>query len=310
MKGFASERVSVSRTQRADREPADALDGQRASVVVALDGRAHDADAIALVRTLRNAFDGEIVLVHVVPELPLGRGMGEFHSVELREGQELLARAAANIAEPVEVELINPWPASLALERVAVRRHATLIVLGSSHRNQLSRIVPGAVALRLLKSAPCPVAVAPVGYAEDPVGSITDVGVGYDASSGSDRALQAAASASARMKVPLHVYHAVPYDELDEPARAQMMNVSKVILDRAREQLPPWMNARARELVGDPAAAIVSAVNDDNIGVLFAGSRGYGPLREGLFGGVCRALLRSAPCPIVLIPHATANHWR
>jgi hypothetical protein len=35
--------------------------------------------------------------------------------------------------------------------------------------------------------------------------------------------------------------------------------------------------------------------------MLFVGSRGYGPLREALFGGVAGALLIAARCPLVIV---------
>jgi len=273
------------------------------SIVVGLDGRQHDADALALAETLREAFAGQVVLVHVLPEAPLlGPGMAEFQMAQRRDGQQLLTEAVARVEDPVETELLSPLPAALALERIAFKRHASLVVLGSSHRSAIGQIVPGAVALRLLRGAPCPVAVAPAGYANRARGRITGVGVAYDATTGSEKALQAAASAAGRLRVPLYVYHAIPYDELDELSRAQMINYGKVILDRAREQLPPWVNPRLRELSGDPANAILEAVGEDDVGLLFAGSRGRGPLREGLFGGVSHALLQSAPCAVVLIP--------
>lgn len=272
--------------------------------MVGLDGRQHDADALALVQTLREgAFAGQVVLVHVMPDAPLlGLGMAEFQMASRHAGEQLLAEAAAHVAEPVETEVLNPWPAALALERFAFTRYASLLVLGSSHRTTVGCIVPGSVALRLLKSAPCPVAVAPAGYAESPRDHIKGVGIAYDASSGADRALQAAASAAAALGAPLHVYHVVPSDELDELSRVQMISYGKVILDRAQEQLLPSVNPRLRELSGDPAHSIVDAVRVDNVGLLFAGSRGHGALRQGLFGGVCRALLQTAPCPVVLLP--------
>jgi nucleotide-binding universal stress UspA family protein len=39
-----------------------------------------------------------------------------------------------------------------------------MLVLGSSRRDRLGRVLPGAVTDRLLRGAPCAVAVAPKGF--------------------------------------------------------------------------------------------------------------------------------------------------
>lgn len=317
MKSTAPEATSASRFTGASRaiDPSRATGGvaeaehehARAALVVGLDGREHDADALALARSLRGAFDGEIRLVHVLAEAPLGRGMAEFQTLQWREGQALLGRAAATIGEGAEVELINPWPAALALERVAFKSHASLLVLGSSHHRAPGRIVPGSVALHLIKGSPCPVAVAPVGYAHERAAAISRLGVAYDATPGADAALLVAASVAARLGIPLHVYHAVARDQ----DLSQLGSSAGAILERALQQLPASVQPVARAVAGDPAGAIVAASREDDVGLLFAGSRGHGPLREGLFGGVCRGLLESAACPVVLTPHGLESaRWR
>lgn len=289
-------------------EPASAPARRPGPIVVGLDGRPHDGDALSLARALRGAFGDPLLLVHVLTEAPLGRGMADFQAIERREGQELLADAAAEVSEPVEVELIDPWPTALALERVAFQRHASLIVLGASHRTTLGRIVPGSVALRLGRSSPCPIAIAPVGYTADPAAAPAPVAVAYDATPSADRALHEAAGVAQRLKLPLHVYHAVSPEELDEIERSRrdgspLNGSGDPVLDGALDQLAPGIDARAGLLSGEPVAAIRTAVGEDAIGLLFAGSRGHGAVRESLFGGVCLGLLQSAPCPVVLIPH-------
>ena len=40
------------------------------------------------------------------------------------------------------------------------------------------------------------------------------------------------------------------------------------------------------------------------VDLLFAGSRGYGPLRRALLGSVSGALVRDAGCPVVITPRS------
>ena len=53
------------------------------------------------------------------------------------------------------------------LQCAAISEQADLVVLGSSHRGALGRVLLGSVAQATLREAPCPVAVAPVGSHAD-----------------------------------------------------------------------------------------------------------------------------------------------
>jgi nucleotide-binding universal stress UspA family protein len=51
---------------------------------------------------------------------------------------------------------------------------------------------------------------------------------------------------------------------------------------------------------GAPAAEIVA--ESESLDLLFMGSRGYGPLRAVLLGGVTGAVVRDASCPVLITP--------
>jgi nucleotide-binding universal stress UspA family protein len=278
------------------------------SLVVGLDGREHDADALKLGSWLHAAFGYEIVLTHVNPPAPPGPGMVELESIQRREGRALLAAAARRIPERAESVLVDPSPVAVGLAKVARERCATFVVLGSSHRGTLGRIVPGGVASQLLTRAPCAIAVAPLAYTHsvgDPVGH---VGLAYDATGESDVALTAAATAAGRLGVALHIYyamHAISPDPGWDDYRRHMRDLAQGILDQGLEQLPAGLQVTTRVLEGDVAEVIAQGASEDDVGLLFAGSRGYGPLREALLGGVGGELLRTARCPLVIIPRGS-----
>ena len=56
---------------------------------------------------------------------------------------------------------------------------------------------------------------------------------------------------------------------------------------------------------GDPADVLVAECAD--VDLLVVGSRGYGPLRRTLLGGVSAKLMRSAPCPVMLTPRGAGR---
>ena len=59
-----------------------------------------------------------------------------------------------------------------------------------------------------------------------------------------------------------------------------------------------------RVLEGDAAAELAAASAD--VDLLVVGSRGFGPVRRVLLGSVSRELVRSASCPVVVLPRGVA----
>lgn len=284
------------------------LDARDELVIVGLDGREHDADALALGRSLQTALGGKLLLAHVVPPTPLGQGMAAYEEILWDEGRELVAGAAWSSGGNAETELVAPCPAAHGLSRLAAGRHASMLVLGSSHRGPVGSIVPGGVASQLLTRAPCALAVAPVGYAKLEASSISRIAVAYDGTNESNQALAAAASAAGRLGVPLRVYHAmhaVSKDPAWDEFRGHIREFAQGILDAGLRRLPPELEATSTVLEGNVAEVIAEAASDDHVGLLYVGSRGYGPLREALLGGVAGALLRTARCPLMIIPRSS-----
>jgi nucleotide-binding universal stress UspA family protein len=167
-----------------------------------------------------------------------------------------------------------------AIHRLAVRTKAELIVVGSSARGPVGRMLPGAVTDRLLHGAPCPVAVAPAGFSADDASSGLDViGVAFI-----ERADGRAALAWAR--------------EVARAAHAQLrlLNVPERGDSRRAELLEPGVEL----LAGRPESALAAASTE--LDLLVCGSRGYGPVRTVLMGSIAHAMVRDAACPVVLVP--------
>ena len=119
------------------------LDRNDSTLIVGLDGREHDADALALAESLEASLGGELLLAHVVPPAPPGKGMIECERLERQQGRELLTQASANLGDGADTQLVEPSPAARGLTWLAAKRGASILVLGSSHRGTVGRIVPG-----------------------------------------------------------------------------------------------------------------------------------------------------------------------
>jgi nucleotide-binding universal stress UspA family protein len=256
-------------------------------ILIGYDEPGRGGEATALAETLRDARTGTLVLTSVYPlaPLPVGRYVGPQEIELLREQTEellLVARDALPDRDRVKVRAIPSDSAARVLSEVAEAEQADLVVVGSSRRGALGRLLPGTTAERLLHEAPCPVAVAPRGYSG---GDIRRIGVAYDGSPESDAALRAAEAFALERSTALTVYCV---GEPPSPPTGIR---------------PEWLLLHG--VPADEIAARAYGVVD----LLFVGSDGSGPLRHALLGNVSGALVRTAGCPVVVTPRtAVAPH--
>jgi hypothetical protein len=80
-----------------------------------------------------------------------------------------------------------------------------MIVLGSTGRGPVGRVLPGTIGERLLAGAATPVAIAPRGYAEHPASRLQLIGVAFDGSAEPHHALDAARLIARRAKARLRL---------------------------------------------------------------------------------------------------------
>jgi nucleotide-binding universal stress UspA family protein len=197
-----------------------------------------------------------------------------------------------------------------ALHELARELGSGLIVVGSTKRGRVGRVLPGSTAERVLHGAECAVALAPNGYRRRPIETMA---VGFIDSPEGHAALAAAHALALRAGARLRVISAVhPSGELDAalangtpPERAHMLQghhraEHQDMLDRAVAALPPGVEIEAEIHVADAADVLLRV--SEHVDVLVCGSRGYGPLRSVLLGGVSRRLVEGAHCPVLVLP--------
>jgi nucleotide-binding universal stress UspA family protein len=284
-------------------------------LLVGYEETAQGHDALALGAVLGQTIGATVLVANVVPP---GAGFvgARDHRREVEEaGRRLLAGLPPlpqSVDVAVEARCLEGSPVS-GLRRLAAEEGADVIVLGSTHRGPVGRVLPGSVGGRLLGRSPCPVAVAPRGYAnadalacEDPRPRV--IGVGYDGSPEAEEALRVAAGLAGTAAAALRVV-AVGEPFARGPAaataetQAWSIQASYRLQDRLQEVvagLPGDLRPQPIYLRGDPAALLVEAA-EKGIDLLVIGARSRGPLRS-LPGSVCSRVMREAPCPVVVVP--------
>jgi nucleotide-binding universal stress UspA family protein len=275
-------------------------------IIAAVDPRRLDRAPAALGALLSRLTGAPLLLAATYP---LDRSVDSLYPEYARSLRLDAERALRRIAAGFDAETValpaDGSPAH-ALHDLAEREHASLLVIGSSKRGQLGRVLPGAVTDRLLHGAPCPVAVAPAGFAAEAAPRV--IGIAFtdtpDGHAALDAARALAGQTGARVRAlvvaePLDWLYTGTLDgialaDADRARRARAERTLAVALDT----IGPERSAGSRILTGRPAPALAAASGD--VDLLVCGSRGYGPVRTLVLGSTSHALVREAACPVLV----------
>jgi nucleotide-binding universal stress UspA family protein len=288
-------------------------------IIVGVDESPGSSDAIALASSLAGITGSELVLVNVFPyDLHPSRAANRAFEEYLRgDSQELLERLRSSLGDaPVEVRAIPNVSPAHGLHELAEMENAGLVVVGSTHTGRAGRVLPGSTAERLLHGSPCPVAVAPKGYAQRSSDELAVIGCGYDASLSAAHALETAHRLAAATGAHLRVIRAFAPLAYETPpgsaAIGGMASYNDTLHERATKELESAIatidaepGVEAEFTVGDPGQILAEA--SQQLDLLLVGSRGYGPMHAVMVGGVAGRLVREAACPVIVVPRG-ARH--
>lgn len=283
-------------------------------IVIAVDATDRSLDALALGRLLADASGASVALVSVFPYHPLEDPTGSEPRRVREEGRGILLELGDSAGlEPVDAQVIASNLVGRELQRVTEQDTTGVVVLGSTGRGAVGRILPGAMAERLLAGAAAPLAIATRGYAESSAGGLERIGVAFDGSEESRRALEAgrvlARSSGAVLRV-ISVFERVAFgaiaagrtggSSVNELLRAELRSA----LDDALAQPRQEDAIEGRFLEGSPSAVL--AAESADLDLLVTGSRGYGPRAAVLLGSTTHALMRTATCPGLVLPRGVS----
>jgi nucleotide-binding universal stress UspA family protein len=274
------------------------------NVLVGVDGTSNGRDAIALAAQLV-AHDRRITLANVRrDELhPLYAIVPGARSDESGSSLELLERERSDAQVQAEVVSVAAESPGAGLHRQAEAQGADLLVVGSSGRSVLGRVMLGDDTRAALNGAPCAVAIAARGRAELPA-PIAKVGVAYNGSPESERALAAAIEVAqpTRASVSALEVVSIPSYLASGLSAAAVTESIESVLAAARARLAALEGVEGRVVYG-LAGEELAAFGQD-VDLLVVGSRGYGPVRRLVLGSTSDYLERHARCSLLVLPRA------
>jgi nucleotide-binding universal stress UspA family protein len=303
-------------------------------ILAGYDPRTADTAPVRFGLAVAKLSGGALVIASVeaeAPILPLSVGQAMPYAI-VQPDDDLVADCGPALGDveddlsahdiPVECRRVRSTSAARGLHEAAIEEGAGLLVVGSTRRGRLGRVLPGSTAQRLLEGAPCPVAVVPGGWAEQR--PLETIGVAYGGGDEARQAVHAAHALARRVGARLRVLAVLSvdlgvYGDTEAPIAGQIgKDVKDMVGERRRR-----VERDLREVVagldggadvdidieisaGYPAETLVEVSRQ--LDLLVCGARAYGPLGTVLLGGVTRRLVAEAPCPVIVLPRG-AQGW-
>jgi nucleotide-binding universal stress UspA family protein len=279
------------------------------NVIAGVDGHAGGRDAIALACRLAE-HDEQVTLAHVYAgETHASRGSETGADASKREHAiELLTSALDQEHLDAGLRAVAAKSPARGLHLLAQALNADVLVVGASRRGLLGGVLLGDDTRAVLHGAPCAVAIAPVGYADDPA-SIRKIGVGYNGSAESEHAVAFGRRLAVQYGARLSALEAVA---LPSYVPVSMMVMSPGMID----ELIAGANKDLSKLEGvEPHAAYGQAAVElerfsQCLDLLVLGSRDLGRFGRLVHGSTSQQLARSAHCPLLVVGGTTREAKR
>lgn len=277
--------------------------GTYRKILLATDFTAHArkvaAEAVRLAR--RHGAQLHVVYVDVValeaagtftdPPIPdYIRSMGQ-----LSEGADL----ELNYKDTV-LKIVRDRTEAAGILRYAADQAVDLIVIGTHGRNVVSEMILGSVAQAVARDAAVPVLVVGARAAADGGGSVL---APVDFSLSSATSLAQAGRVAARRDARLIALHVVDFGRMPLQRELDLGEHER----RARAQLQDFVggaglpaNAETLVTVGPAPEEIVRIAAKFNASLIVLAPSAKSVLERAMLGSVCRAVIRSAPCPVLV----------
>jgi nucleotide-binding universal stress UspA family protein len=150
----------------------------------------------------------------------------------------------------------------------------------------------------------------PLGYRTHAIPARPVIGCAYRSIEDGGAALVAAEELALALSASLRVTQVVqPLDRLDDSGempfnfpelKTSIYAETERTLVEQVARLDPRLDIEGRLQPGKPADVLIRL--SESVDILVLGTRGYGPLKAVLLGGVSGQVIRSAACPVVVVP--------
>lgn len=286
-------------------------------ILVPLDGSPLAERVLPHVRKLLLRQDAEVMLLHVLQRLPPAdyRNAGALEAEAARRELEALQQQLAGEGARARIAFMTGDPAEEILE-FAEAFQPSLIAMTTHGRTGLARAFRGSIAEQVLRHCPFPIYLAnPLAFgATEPstASTIRRILVPTDGSDASARIIPLVEDfARTYDSEILLLYVAAIYpDPMEYPVPMVLPSsedAAEVVERFARRFDPAAGKVRTRVAFGLPSAQIVQAASLEGAELVAMATHGRTGVSRFLLGSVAEEVLRSCPCPTLILRTAEAH---
>lgn len=287
-------------------------------IVVPLDGSPFAEHILSHLRRLATPANTELVLIQVLEAWRYALGSADFSMpnllTQLRESAETyldqLRQPLEGQGYMVSTQIVMGEAAQSILD---VAEAADLIAMTTHGRAGFVRWALGSVAERVLQRSVCPVLLVrePISATD---GSLQQILVPLDGSAFAEQALPDAQALAQANGASLLLIQA-----LQQPSAGNQRLLfdseadANALFARWRAEAEAYLmgiaanlNAKGvactyRVIWGDPDQAILDTIEDEKIDLIVMTTHGRTGMQRWFYGSVANRVLRSAPCPLLLV---------
>ncbi|MDR7330508.1 universal stress protein [Corynebacterium guangdongense] len=287
-------------------------------VVVAVDGSPASNNAVRWAANTANkrGIDLQLAASYTMPQFLYAEGMVPpqelFDDLQAETMEKIeAARALAHEVAPeirIGHTVAEGSPIDMLLE---MSPNVTMIVMGSRGLGGLSGMVMGSVSAAVVSHAKCPVVVV---REDNPVNETTKYGpivVGVDGSDISQKATEyafAEADARGAELVAVHTWMDMQVQSSLSGLTAAQQQWEEIeaeqvamLSDRLQPLVAQYPNVQVKKVIARDRPVRALSEQADGAQLLVVGSHGRGGFKGMLIGSTSRALLQSAPCPMMVV---------
>lgn len=254
-------------------------------------------DVVALAKKLVSPHRKLALLyVHLVKAKPDAESSAP-DTTKYKHALQRMETLAGEFSVDPDLQSVEAQSPRRGLHDFAARQGADLLVVGASISAH-DRMPLGDDTRKTPDDAPCAVAVAPAGIASRP-GAIKTIGVGFDGSVQSERAVAVARRLAAELRAELSAFEAVPV-----PAYARdPWNVRGEVGERveaARQRVAALGHLEARAGFGDPVHELARYAR--SVDLLVLGGHDYRPIDHVLALSTAQRLAGEVSSRLLVLP--------
>jgi nucleotide-binding universal stress UspA family protein len=274
-------------------------------------------------------YEAPLTVLHVCVDLPVFEMASPFgHSAatavvpeesQLAERRAAVRRFVTSEVSDDEIDIVvrEGTDAKAEILEEAAAENASLIVMGTHGRSGIDHLLLGSITEKVLRKSPCPVLAVPphaaaVACGVSPV--FKRIVCAIDFSTGSLLALNVALALAQEADARLTLLHAIEFplalrevvfstdadvDRLHAAAEAEYLRRLRALVP-AQARIYCTVTTQVNE--GKPAREIERVAAAEQADLIVMGVQGRGAVDLMVFGSNTNAVIRSAACPVLVVP--------